>query len=142
MTAKKKSVSAEVAAKPSPKPSPKGCRFCSALNSSVDVSQVAVSGDGGLTVGGEPLTDGELASLFAEVQQFRQTRLAKVFTSTARAHAVDIGLKKAQDYDHTMLGKAILYVADVIDSTMRAVENANARAVERTRPPDVAPVKK
>lgn len=103
------------------------CRFCQALNTLTDSRLVAESVEGVLTIGGRQVLDDHLAILAAEAKAFRQMSLHRIFTETARAHAISQGLKNAKDFDQVLFGKALLYYSDIVESSMTAIENEQKR---------------
>lgn len=103
------------------------CRFCKALDAIPDNEFVAESGPNGLTIGGNLVPDDYLTVLAGETKLFQSMSLKSVFTETARAHAINLGMKKATDYDQVLFGKALLYVTDLIESSMRAIQQEDEK---------------
>lgn len=104
------------------------CRFCSALTAIGDASQVIVADQAGnITIGGQRPDDALVQELATEVSQFRRMRLGQLLTATAREKAVRMGINDATSYDHLLIAKAMLYVADLNGSVLAAIENENKR---------------
>lgn len=103
------------------------CRFCHALTVIGDASHVIVAENGEVTIGGIRPDDGQISELANEARQFRQMRLGQLMTATARDHAVRMGIKNATAYDHLLVAKAMLYVADLNANVLAALENEDKR---------------
>lgn len=67
---------------------------------------------GEVTVGGKPLTENQAVTLKSEAQIFLKFTLLPLVLDTTRKKAVDIGINKATNFDHTLTAKGMLLTVD------------------------------
>ena len=112
------------------------CRFCAALSHTHDKLAVAETVeiapcDFELRIGGIRPTDEQLKELVSEAELLTKTALWGILTATVRSRAVDMGIRSALNFDHTLLAKACLHVVGVQESTVDAIRKEH---VLRSKP--------
>jgi hypothetical protein len=98
------------------------CRFCKALDPIADEMNVVEVTADGLKVGGKPLSKTELNELRNEVEMVKKFRLWHLLTDTAKAQAVNLGMKQSKDFDQLIFAKAMLHVVGINESVFAVLE--------------------
>ncbi len=81
---------------------------------------------GAVTVGGKPLTEQQAAQLKSEAQLFRDKfTMMPLLLDTLRKQAVDIGINKSENFDHTLTAKAVCLTVDSLNGLIAAFASLN-----------------
>jgi hypothetical protein len=104
----------------------KDCRFCASLTSLADSEKLVEYRDGILHIGGLIPTDPQLEELARESELLGKTNLWKILTETVKTQAIDMGIRRAKDFDELMFAKAMLHIVEVQQSVINAVVKENS----------------
>jgi hypothetical protein len=97
------------------------CRFCEALDSVFDDDKLVEYKEGILHIGGHIPTDQQLQELANEIVLLRKTSIWSLLTETVKAQAIDLGIKKAKDFDQLLFAKAMLHVVALQENAIDAI---------------------
>lgn len=104
------------------------CRTCASLRAVPFRESVVEMRDGPeLLIGGEKVGDQMMKELMVEASVLRQSKLWKAATETVRAHALDLGIKQAKDFDQLLFAKAMVHVVGIMETVLSAVEKEGER---------------
>lgn len=106
---------------------PKACRFCEAIDVAYEpLHVITVNGTGQLTVGGKAVEKATLIELKEGVALLRSNPLWKVLLDNLKNSAIEVGFRKSSDFDQVLVGKAMSYAANVLEATVKVIENAKS----------------
>jgi hypothetical protein len=74
---------------------------------------------GVMYVGGEKMTDHDIANLTSECLFLKESRLWDVFMNTVKSQAREVMFERSKSFDDMLSGKLMLYNLDVLDSIVR-----------------------
>ena len=91
-----------------------------------DADKIVEYRDSVLHVGGHIPTDQQLEELANEATLLQKTGIWTLLTETVKAQAVDLGIKKATDFDQLLFAKAMLHIVAVQESAVNAIHAERA----------------
>lgn len=80
-----------------------------------------------ISIDGEPITEGEAASLFEEAKFFKESRLYSIMINTLKKQAMEVMYNQSQSFDDMRNGKMMLYNLSLQENIVKVILNNFAK---------------
>jgi hypothetical protein len=92
------------------------------LRTATEIKKVlSISEDGRLCLGGEPITDNQLANLKSEVGLIEKMTVWPILLETCRQKAIATGINTSTSFENVLTAKSMLFLLDWMREWSKAI---------------------